>query len=139
MSEGRIIFGLMPRLRNSRSARISWLIGVLVALSLTVVVPIHLNHRFFPACKTTHAGLRAAHHTVVDQPDSRVEERIERASRAATPDSVATAMLSASLARSILPRLITAPPRFQILRHLRIAPGHADDGDPLTHATSLRV
>jgi hypothetical protein len=139
MSELRIIFGLMPRLRNSRSARISWLIGVLVALSLTVVVPIHLNHRFFPACKATNAGLRAAHHTVVDQPESRVEARIERAGRAATPDSVATAMLSASLARSTLPRLTTPPPRVQILRHLRIAPGHADDGDPLTHATSLRV
>jgi hypothetical protein len=112
---------------------------VLVVLSLTVVVPIHLNHRFFPAGKTTHAGLRAAHHTVVDQPESHVEARIERAGRAATPDSVATAMLSASLARSTLPRLTTAPPRVQILRHLRIAPGHADDGDPLTHATSLRV
>jgi hypothetical protein len=139
MSELRIIFGLMPRLRNSRSARISWLIGVLVALSLIVVVPIHLNHRFFPACKATNAGLRAAHHTVVDQPESRVEARIERAGRAATPDSVATAMLSASLARSTLPRLTTAPPRVQILRHLRIAPGYADDRDPLSHARSLRV
>jgi hypothetical protein len=112
---------------------------VLVALGLTVVVPIHLNHRFLPASKTTHPGLRAAHHTIVDRLDSRVEARIERAGRAPTTARVAAAMLLASLVRSSLPRLTTASPRARILTHLRIAPGHAADGDPLTHATFLRV
>jgi hypothetical protein len=128
----------MPGLANSE-VRISWLIGVLLALSLTVVVPIHLDHRFLPACKTTHAGLRASHHTVIDRLDSRVEARIETAGRAATPNSVVTAILFVSLVRRTLPRLTTAPPRVRILTHFRISPGHAADEDPLAQATSLRV
>jgi hypothetical protein len=120
-----------------------WLFGLvtaLLAVSLAVVVPIHLNQRFFPACTTAHAGLRAAHHTVVDQLDGRLDSRIDRAGRAAVPGRLAAAMLFALDVPSATPRTTAAPPRrARMLRHLRIAPSHADDGDPPSHTASLHV
>ncbi len=118
-----------------------WLLGLvtaLLAVSLAVVVPIHLNQRFFPACSTVYAGLHAAHHTVVDRLDGRLESRIDRAGRAAAPDRLAAAMLFALTTPSVMPRATAAPPRARMLRHLRIAPSHAD-GDPPSHTASLRV
>ena len=119
-----------------------WLLGLvraLLALSLAVVVPIHLNHRFFPACGTVHAGLRAAHHTIVDQLDGRLEARIDRAGRAAAPGRLAATMLFALAAPSVVPRATAAPPRTRMLRRLQIAPSNASDGDPPSHTASLRV
>jgi len=118
-----------------------WLLGLvtaLLAVSLAVVVPIHLSQRFFPACSTVYAGLHAAHHTVVDQLDGRLESRIDRAGRAAAPDRLAAAMLFALAAPSVMPRATAAPPRARMLRHLRIAPSHVD-GDPPSYTASLRV
>jgi hypothetical protein len=125
--------------RNSRTAKAPWLIEALLALSLAVVVPIHLNHGFFPAGNTVHAGLRAAHHTVIDQVEGRLESRIDRDGRAAAPGRSAAAILFASAAPNVIPLATAAPPRAPMLRHLRIAPSHASDGDPLSHTASLRV
>ncbi|MGH7913357.1 MAG: hypothetical protein ACREPW_01730, partial [Candidatus Binataceae bacterium] len=115
------------------------LLALLLVLSLTVVVPIHLNHRFFPACGTVHTGLRATHHTVVDQLAGSVEAQIDRAGRAAAPGSIAAAMLFTSATAGVLPRATTAPPPVRTLRHLRIAPRLADDEHPPSHTASLRV
>ncbi len=129
----------MARLCNSCNARFPWFVGALLALSLTVVVPIHLSHRFSPTRATVHAGLRAAHHTVVDQLDGRPEARIDRMGRSTAPHSIAT-VLFVSVVPRILLRMTAAPPRVRMLRHLRIAPAHADDGgDPSSHIASLRV
>lgn len=114
-----------------------WLVGALLALSLAVVVPIHLNHRFFPACNTVDAGVHVAHHTVVDQIEGRLELRIDRAGRAPAPGRLATAILLASAAPSVTPRGAAAPPRARMPRHLRIAP--RDDGDPPSPISFLRV
>jgi len=124
---------------NSRSAKASWLIGALIALSLAVVVPIHLNHHFFPDCNTVHAGLRVAHHTVVDQIEVRFESRIARAGRAAAPGRHAAAMRFALAARSVTPLATAAPLRARMLRHLRIAPSDTSDGDPPSSTASLHV
>lgn len=129
----------MAHLYHNRSLKLFGLLALLLALCLAVVVPIHLNHRFFPACKAVHAGLHAAHHTVVDQIDSRLESRIDRAGRAAAPSRLAAAMLFALATPSVLSRATTGPPRVRILRHLRIAPSHADDGDPPSRTAPLRV
>jgi hypothetical protein len=124
---------------RNRSVWILGLVTALLAVSLTVVVPIHLNQRFFSACGTVHAGLHAAHHTVVDQLDARLEARIDRVARAAAPGRLAAAMLFALAAPSVMPRAIAAPPRVRMLRRLRTAPSHASDGDPPSHTASLRV
>jgi hypothetical protein len=124
---------------NNRSAKAPWLIEALLALSLAVVVPIHLNHGFFPASNTVHAGLRAAHHTVIDQIEGLLESRIDRDGRAAAPGRPAAAILFVSAAPKVMPRATAAPPRARMLRHLRIAPSHASDGDPPSHTASLRV
>ena len=129
----------MARLYHSRGVKLFGLLALLLTVSLTVVVPIHLNHRLLPGCNTVHVGLRAAHHTIVDQLDGRPEARIDRAGRVAAPDSIAAAMLFASTAANVLPRATAAPPRVRMLRRLRIAPDHADDGDPPSHTASLRV
>jgi hypothetical protein len=130
----------MTGLSNSRNAGSLWLIGALLAVSLTVVVPIHLGHRFFSARNTVHAGLRAAHHTIVDQLDGRLEARIDRAGRDAAPKRIAAAaVLSASSAPGVLARATAAPPPVRRLRRLRIARSRAGDGDPSSHATSLRA
>ena len=83
-----------------------------------------------------HAGLHAAHHTVVDQIDSRLESRIDRVGRSTAPHSIAT-VLFLSVVPRILLRTTAAPPRVRMLRHLRIAPSHADDGDPSSRIASL--
>ena len=129
----------MARLYHNRSVKLFGLLALLLALCLTVVVPIHLNHRFLPACNAAHAGLHAAHHTVVDQIDSRLESRIDRAGRAAAPSRLAAATLFAVAAPNVMPRATAAPPRARMLRHLRIAPSHAGDEDPPSHTASLRV
>jgi hypothetical protein len=123
---------------NSCNAGVPWLIGALLALSLAVVVPIHLNHRFFPTCGTIHAGLRATHHTVVDRIGGRLEARIDRTGRAPAPES-ATAASAFAMAAPGAPRATSAPPQARMLRRLRIAPAHADDGDPFSHTAFLRV
>lgn len=129
----------MVNLCHHWSLRIFGLLGLLLALSLTVVIPIHLGHRFSPTCHRVHAGLHAAHHTVVDQLDGRLEARMDRAGRAEAPDGIAMATFVASPAHCVLPRMTAGPPRVRVLRHLRFAPGHADDGDPPSHHTaSLR-
>jgi len=112
---------------------------LLLALSLTVVVPIHLDHRFSPAYNTRHANLRAAHHTVVDQIDGRLEARIDRAGRAAAPGIIAVAMPFALDPPNLLPHTTAGPPRARMLRHLRVAHRCDDDGDPPSHTASLRV
>jgi hypothetical protein len=129
----------MADLSNSRNAGVPWLIGALLGLSLAVVVPIHLNHRFFPTCSTVHAGLRVAHHTVVDQIGGRLEARIDRTGRAPAPECATVALVFPMAAPSALPRATSAPPQTRTLRRLRIAPGHADDGDPFSHTAYLRV
>jgi hypothetical protein len=130
----------MVNLCHHWSLRIFGLVGLLLALSLTVVVPIHLGHRFSPACHKLHPGLRAAHHTVVDQLDGRLEARMDRAGRAEAPDAIAVARFFTSPAQGVLPRMTAGPPPVRVLRHLRVAPGHADDGDPPSrHTASLRV
>jgi len=129
----------MARPYDGCNARAPWLIGALLALSLSVVVPIHLNHRFFPTGNTVHAGLRAADHSVIDQLDGRLEARIDRAGYAAAPSSIAGAMVFALAAPGVLPRTTAGPPRIRTLRHLGDAPGHADDGDSPSHTVSLRV
>jgi hypothetical protein len=123
---------------NSCDAGVPWLIGVLLALSLAVVVPIHLNHRFFPACGTVHAGLRATHHTVVDRISGRLEARIDGTGRAPAPEN-ATVALAFTIAVPGVPRATSAPPQARMLRRLRIALDHADDGDPFSHTAFLRV
>jgi hypothetical protein len=67
----------MAELSNSRNAGALWPIGALLALSLAVVMPIHLSHPFLTASNTVRAGVRAAHHTVVDQVAGRLEAQIE--------------------------------------------------------------
>src|ERR1700722_14468679 len=119
----------MTGLSNFRTPRALWVIGIPLALSLTVVVPIHLGHSFLPACHTVSTGLHAAHHTLDDQLAGRLEAQIDRAGRAAAPDRIAAAML-APAAPSLLPRVPSGPPRNRMLRRLRIAPAHADDGEP---------
>src|SRR5208282_2511498 len=129
----------MAGLSQSRNVGALWVIGALLALSLAVVVPIHLSHPFLTASNAVHAGVRAAHHTVVDQVAGRLEPQIDRASRAASPGSIVAAILFAPAAPSALPCATAAPPRVRMLRHLRIAPGHADDADPFSHTASLRA
>lgn len=129
----------MARLYHNRSVKLFGLLALLLTVSLTVVVPIHLSHRFFPARSTVNAGLRAAHHTLVDQLDGRLEAQIDRASRAAAPERIAAAVLVASAAPGVLRRTTTGPPPVRMPMHLRIAPSHADDGDPPSHTTSLRA
>jgi hypothetical protein len=124
---------------NSGNATTPWLIGALLALSLGVVVPIHLSHRFFPAGHTVHAGVRAAHHTVVDRIGGRLAARIDRFGRTAAPGRRVTPMLFALVAPSVTPRASATPPRARMLRHLRIARNRDGDGDPPSHARSLRV
>ena len=67
----------MADLSNSRNAGVPWLIGALLALSLAVVMRIHPSHPFLTASNTVRAGVRAAHHTVVDQVAGRLEAQIE--------------------------------------------------------------
>ena len=67
----------MADLSNSRNAGTPWLLGALLAPSLAVVMPIHLSHPFLTASNTVRAGVRAAHHTVVDQVAGRLETQIE--------------------------------------------------------------
>src|ERR1700691_6159633 len=124
---------------KSRNATPPWLIGALLALSLGVVVPIHLNHRSFPAGHTVHAGVHAAHHTVVDRIGGRLAARIDRFGRTAAPGRRVTPMLFALAAPSDTPRARAAPPRARMLRHLGIAPNRDGDGDLPSHARSLRV
>jgi hypothetical protein len=124
---------------NSRNAGVLSLIGALLALSLAVVVPIHLNHRFLPACNTVRSGLRVAHHTVVDKVACRLEARIDRISRDPAPESANVGLASATARPGALPRASSAPPQNRKLRRLRIAPAHADDGDPFHHIAFLRV
>ena len=102
----------MADLSNSRNAGVPWLIGALLGLSLAVVVPIHLNHRFFPTSSTVHAGLRVAHHTVVDQIAGRLEARIDRTGRAQRrPTAPPRHWVSAIAAPGALPRATSAPPQ----------------------------
>jgi hypothetical protein len=65
----------MADVSNSRNA--AWLLGALLAPSLAVVMPIHLSHPFLTASNTMRAGVRAAHHTVVDQVTGRFEAQIK--------------------------------------------------------------
>jgi hypothetical protein len=112
----------------------------LLALTLTVVVPIHLSPRFSSACHGVHPGLHAAHHTVVDQLDGRLEARMDRVGRAEAPDSIAVATFVGLPAHGVLPRVTAGPPPVRVLRHLRVAPCHADDGEPPGyHTASVRV
>ncbi|HEV7988351.1 MAG TPA: hypothetical protein VGP23_07680 [Candidatus Binataceae bacterium] len=67
----------MADLSNSRNAGVPWLIGALLALSLAVVMRIHPSHPFLTASNTVRAGVRAAHHTVVDLVAGRLEAQIE--------------------------------------------------------------
>jgi hypothetical protein len=129
----------MMGLSNGRNAKASLLIGALVALGLSVVVPIHLNNQFLPACSTMHTGLHAAHHTVVDRIDARLEAQIDRASRVAAPEKVAAAAVFASAASSVLLPATAVPPRVRRLRRLRIARSRTDNGDPSSYTVSLRV
>ena len=69
-----------------------------------------------------------------------LEARMDRVGRAEAPDPIAVAMFFASPAHGVLPRMTAGPPRMRVLKHLRVAPGHADDGNPPSHHTaSLRV
>jgi hypothetical protein len=129
----------MTGLSKSRNAPVPWLIGVALALSLAVVMPIHLNRRFLPACGNVHTGLRAAHHTIVDRIGGRLEARIDQAGRAPAPESATVAMAFAMAAPGAPPRATSAPPQTRRLRRLRIAPAPADNGDPFSHAALLRV
>jgi hypothetical protein len=129
----------MADLSNSRSAGVSWLIGALLALSLTVVVPIHLNHRFFPSCDTVHAGLRASHHTLVDRISGRLEAQIDRTGRTPEPKRATLALTFAVDAVGASSRATSAQPQTRRLRRLRAAPAHADDGDPFSHTALLGV
>jgi hypothetical protein len=129
----------MASLRYSRNVSAPWLIGTLLALSLAVVVPIHLNHRFFPTRSTEHAGLRVAHHTVVEKLAGRLEARIDRTGRAPAPESATVALAFAMAAPGAPPQATSAPPQTRTLRRLRIAPAHAGDGDPFSHTAYLRV
>jgi len=128
----------MTGLSNFRNARALWVIGMTLALSLTVVVPIHLGHSFLPACHTARTGLHAAHHTLDDQLAGRLEAQIDRAGRVAAPDRIAAAIL-APAAPSVLPRATSGPPRNRMSRRLRIAPAHADDENPFSHTAFSRV
>ena len=67
----------MADLSKSRNAGAPWLHGARLAPSLAVVMPIHLSHPFLTASNTVRAGVRAAHHTVVDQVAGRLEAQIE--------------------------------------------------------------
>lgn len=129
----------MARLHYNRSLKLFGLLALLLGLSLAVVVPIHLNHRFFPACGTVHAGLRATHHTVVDRIGGRLEARIDRTGRAPAPNRATVAIAFAMAAPGAPPHAASAPPQTRRLRRLRIAPAHADDGDPFSHTAFLRV
>jgi hypothetical protein len=129
----------MADLCNRRNARVPWLIGVLLALSLAVIVPIHLNHRFFPACGDVHAGLRVSHHTVVDRIGGRLEAQIDRTSRTPAPESATVALAFAMEAPAARPRTTSASPQSGMFRRLQIVPARADDGDPFSHTASLRV
>lgn len=124
---------------NSCDVGVRWLIGVLLALSLAVVVPIHLSHPFLTASNTVHAGVRAAHHSVVDRIGGRLEARIDSTGRAPAPESATVALAFVMDAPGAPPRATSAPPRAPMIKRLRIAPGHADDGDPFSHTELSRV
>src|SRR5215467_14154954 len=61
------------------------LIGAILALSLTVVLPIHL-HRRLPTSCNPGTGLRAAHHAVIDRAGTRVGVLIDLSGHAPGPD-----------------------------------------------------
>jgi hypothetical protein len=128
----------MADLSSNRNARVFWLVGVALALSLAVVVPIHLNLRFSSTCGTEHAGLRAAHHTLVERTGTAVETRIGRLGRAPAPDNLAVSIPVAALP-NLLPQAAAPPPQARTLRRLRTAPADADGGDPFSHTAFLRV
>jgi len=128
----------MTGFSSSRDARVFWLVGVALALSLAVVVPIHLNHRLLPACGAEHTGLRASHHTLVERIGRAVEAQIDHSGRAPAPDNLAVPALVAALPK-LFPRAATAPSQTPRLRRLRIAPTDADGGDPFSHTVFLRV
>ena len=128
----------MTDLCSNRNARVFWMVGAALALSLAVVVPIHLNLRFPPTCGTEHAGLHAAHHTLVERIGSAVEAQIDRCGRAPAPDELAVSIPAAALP-NLLPRAAAAPRQARTLRRLRTAPADADGGDPFNHTAFLRV
>jgi hypothetical protein len=128
----------MTDLSGNRNARVFWLVGVALALSLAVVVPIHLNLRFLPTCGPEHAGLRAAHHTLVERIGSAVEAQIDHCGRAPAPVNLAVSIPVAALPK-LLTRTAAAPAQARTLRRLRTAPADADGGDPFSRTAFLRV
>lgn len=97
------------------------LVGLMLALSLTVVLPIRLHRPLLPTCNPG-TGLRAAHHAVIDRAGTRVAVHIDRFRRAPGPDLEARASSSPTARRPLnqwmaVVRFVPTP------RHLRIAPG----------------
>jgi len=74
-----------------------------------------------------------------DQIGGRLEARIDRTGRAPAPECATVALVFPMAAPGALPRATSAPPQTRTLRRLRIAPAHADDGDPFSHTAYLRV
>lgn len=119
----------MVRRYNNRGTRLFSLVGLLLALSLTVAVPSHANHRFLACYRTAHARLRTAHHTVVDRGDSR-RAYIDREGWKRSPgqDSAAASLVHVPDVLAAAPALVDHPqPR--VLRHLQIGPSHGGNED----------
>lgn len=112
------------------------LVGVLLALSLAVVMPTHLQPRLL-STSNPGTGLRAAHHAVIDRAGQRIELRIDRTGRAPgltlrMPAGTTLCVLRQSLRPAVAAWLAPIP------RHLRIAP-RARAEDPFSRIASTDV
>src|SRR5581483_912357 len=106
---------------NVRGARFPWLLGALVALSLTVVAPRTRMHHLSFSLRAARAHHLVTHRTLVDQGDSRLDASIDSARRAIPPGN--TLEISSAAQFSVpAARLSREPARPRLLRRLRMAP-----------------
>ncbi len=121
----------MSNLWRRRDAKLPWMLGALLALSLTVVAPRSRTHHLSASFKTARVHHLVSHRTLVDQSDGRLDASIKRARRAAPPGHSLEIASAAHLPAPAAP-LTSEPARPRLLRRLRMAPAHAGGSDPLS-------
>lgn len=122
----------MSNFWRRRDARFPWLLGALVALSLTVVAPHSRIHHLSSSLKAARAHHLVTHRTLVDQGDSRLDASIDGARRAIPPDNTLEISSAAAQLQAPAARASREPARPRLLRRLRMAPANAGGADPLS-------
>jgi hypothetical protein len=113
-----------------RSARLPWLVGAFLAVSLTLVAPRSRIHHLAASLKAVRAHHLVSRRTLVDQGD-KPDATIDRARREPPPDRTIE-IASVPRFATVTVAMPIEPAQRRLLRRLRMAPAHPGGADPLS-------